>query len=117
MTDFVTNGDGALVATTYGTYPLLTAATADGNGDVYEWPGGVGTLHSYGTFGSGTVTLQASFDQGTTFDAADTTNLAFTADGMANFDLPRCQIRANLAGSSGASVSAVALPHNNRVGR
>lgn len=71
------------------------------------------TLFVTGDFGSGTVTLQASPDNGTTWvgvpDAAGNT-VSFTANGIINFELfsnPEnpVMLRYNLAGSSSPAIT------------
>lgn len=90
---------------------LLTLRTTDGNGNAADWPGGRGAFVAYGTFGSGTVKLQWSPDDGTTWldvDKSGETYVTLTANGSGGFELPASQIRAALSGSTGASVSAKA---------
>lgn len=73
---------GALTAT--GNYPSAAGT---------RWNGGRGTFSAQATsFGAaGTITLQASFDGGTTFMNVGS---ALTANGFANFELPDCLLRA-----------------------
>jgi len=78
---------------------LNTTVSADGNTDITWKPARKDTpnrasLAVFGgggnNFGSGTVTLQASFDGGTTFiDVPDSsgTAITFTANGMTNFEI------------------------------
>lgn len=67
--------------------------TADANTIYSEnsgrWNGGVGHICAVGTFGSGTLKLQASPDGGANKVDLDSTNAQFTADGMGNFSLPQ----------------------------
>lgn len=87
---------------------LVGNFSADGNSSELDWGGRfVGHISAYGTFGSGTVTLQYSLDAGATWNAVDTTNLAFTADGNGNFELPFCKLRINLAGSTTPDIDYV----------
>jgi len=83
---------------------VFDGVTADGNSSSVDWPGGVGQMVVEGTFGSGTVKLQMSPDDGTTWVAigGDST---VTADAVVNFDLNGCDIRLNLSGSSGADLN------------
>lgn len=72
---------------------------ADGQTATYQYEGGDGSYTAFGTFGSGTATLQYSID-GTTFidvssDAALTAN-----GGVAITNLPPCSVRVNLSGST-----------------
>lgn len=90
---------------------LLYARSTDGNGTAVVWPGGRGVFVAYGTFGSGTVKLQWSPNDGTTWidvDASGDTFVTFTANGSGGFELPACQIRAVLSGATAASVTAEA---------
>lgn len=84
---------------------LLSSQTIDGDSAVMYWPGGLGNFSAAGTFGSGTVTLKFSKDQGVTWlDVGAYTSLS--AAGSGNFQLPACQLKATLSGSTEASVSA-----------
>lgn len=77
--------------------------TADGAASSVAWQGGEGTLIAYGTFGSGTVALQFSPDNGNTWIDA---GVSLTADGHGAFDLPAgVSLRANLSGASSPSVN------------
>jgi hypothetical protein len=82
---------------------VFDGVDADGNSSSFSWPGGVGQMVVGGTFGSGTVKLQMSPDDGTTWVAigGDST---VTTDAVVNFDLNSCDIRLNLSGSSGADL-------------
>lgn len=79
--------------------------TEDGQTSELNWLGGLGTVAVFGTFGSGTAKLQASFDQGSTWvDVGLDTQ--FTADGIGNFDLPGgVLLRVDLSGSSSPSLT------------
>jgi len=104
---------------------LDTTVSADGNTDIAWHINRVdspprATLYVFGgggnNFGSGTVTLQASPDDGTTFiDVPDVagTAVAFTANGMTNFELYSSrniktgevtQLRLALAGSTAPTI-------------
>lgn len=107
---------------------LDTTVSADGNTD-RDWKSlrkgtpNRATVAVFGgggnNFGSGTVTLQASFDGGTTFiDVPDQagTAITFTANGMTNFELyadsdpiagGRTEIRLALAGSTAPTLRYV----------
>jgi hypothetical protein len=88
---------------------MFTAQTADGNSNAVNWAGGRGVFMAWGTFGGGTCKLQMSPDDGTTWINVDRTGDTFvtlTANGEGGFELPKCKLRANLAGSTGASVNA-----------
>lgn len=88
---------------------MFTAQATDANSSTVKWEGGRGVFIAWGTFGGGTCKLQMSPDDGTTWinvDRAGDTFVTFTANGEGGFELPKCQLRANLAGSTGASVNA-----------
>lgn len=92
-----------------GFYPLFTAQAADGDSSVAEWPGGKGSFTAQGAFGSGTVKLQFSVDGGSVWmdvDRSGDTYVTLAAAGGGLFELPACKLRANLAGSTAASLSA-----------
>ena len=58
-----------------------------------------------GTFGSGTVKLQLSPDDGTTWvDVGGDSSV--TAAAVVNYSVNACSLRLNLSGSSGASINA-----------
>jgi len=47
------------------TITLISAVTANSNGEAYEWAGqGLGSLQVFGTFDTCTVTMQGSLDGG-----------------------------------------------------
>jgi len=75
--------------------------TADGNSTVVQWPGGLGQMVACGTWGGGTITLEMSPDDETTWLAigGDST---VTTDACVNFDLNACDLRLVLAGSDGS---------------
>jgi hypothetical protein len=73
------------------------------------WPGGRGVFTVFGTFGSGTYKLQASYDDGTTWmdvDRSGDTYCTFTTNGSGGFELPKCQVRVNVSGATSPSVTA-----------
>lgn len=58
-----------------------------------------------GTFGSGTVKLQMSPDDGSTWvDVGGDSSV--TAAAVVNYSINACSLRLNLSGSSGASINA-----------
>jgi len=82
---------------------VFDGASADGNSTALNWPGGVGQMVVSGTFGGGTVKLQMSPDDGTTWvDVGGDSSV--TAAAVVNFDLNGCDIRLNLSGSTGADL-------------
>ncbi len=91
------------------------ALTVDGSTAVLSWQGGLGTMAGYGTYGSGTLTLEVSYNGsgGTYFAVGNETTLS--VDGHGNFDLPAgVHLRSTLASSSGASLTIEILsrrPH------
>jgi len=85
--------------------------TTNTNTDAINWYGGDGTLAASGTFSSGSLKLQASIDNGTTFfDAkdADGNALTLTADGGLSFSVAPCKLRALLSGATAAAGTAQA---------
>lgn len=77
---------------TGGRLDLLSNASATGS--ALEWQGGKGTFMVEATFGGGTVKLQSQSPNGTWLDVP---SCSLTANGMANFELPRGVLRANVA--------------------
>lgn len=75
-----------------------TTGTVNLNGAVMEWNGGIGNTTVTGTYSGTTAKLQYSVDAGTTFVDAGA-NVTLTANGGGNFELPRCQLRVNVAGT------------------
>ena len=89
---------------------LLDGATVDGDGTVFNaraagsrYTSDVFTFYAWGTWGGGTVKLMISPDNTNWFDV---TNAAFTADGVLNVQFRAPYVKANLAGSSGANLTA-----------
>lgn len=82
----------------------LTTAAATSAGT--RWEGGHGTAFAQGTFGSGTLTIQASFDGTTwiTITGVTAAAVSLTAAGMFPFRLPPCLVRGVLTGSTDATV-------------
>tara|TARA_B100001750_G_scaffold172218_1_gene140460 strand:+ start:73 stop:414 length:342 start_codon:yes stop_codon:yes gene_type:complete len=83
---------------------VFTGVTADGESAELNWPGGVGQMVVDGTFGGGTVALEMSPDDGTTWVAIGG-DASVTSDAVVNFDLNGCDIRLSLSGSSGANLN------------
>jgi hypothetical protein len=85
---------------------VFTTATANASSTAVNWAGGIGQFMASGTFDTCTVTLQMSPDDGTTwFDVGSDTTL--TAEGIANFELGSCDLRADLSSVGGStSISA-----------
>lgn len=76
--------------------------SVDGNSSEVAWGGGLGTLVAEGTFGTGTVALQVSIDEGTTW-------ITYTGSGMTSseveqFQIGPCMLRANLAGATSPTI-------------
>ena len=90
------------------TKTTITVPAANGDSDAQVYLGGAATLVVFGTFDGGTVKLQVSYDEGTTWlDAVDVNQDlvgSFAANGgeMVWFG-GTPQVRANLAGSSGST--------------
>ena len=87
------------------TFALLSNATATGS--AHRWPGGRGTFEVDGSFDGATVTLQKLGPDGTNYLSLGT-DAALTAEGVINFDLPPCHIRALVAGGSPNGMYATA---------
>lgn len=92
----------------------LAVPVANGSGASQAWGGGWASVFCYGTFDSGTVTVQVSPDSGTTWLTAQDSlggELVFTANGhhpMAAYG-GQPLFRATLTGSSGATSVALEL--------
>lgn len=78
------------------------------------------TIHAYGTWGSGTLTLKTSADGGTTKIAIPTADFELTANGSKNIDKlgvsdkldGAIKVYASLAGATSPSLTVTA--HDNR---
>lgn len=86
-----------------GRVDLLEDASATGGW--FAWPGGKGTFMAEATWGGGTVKLQFKNANETATDAGSDTTL--TANGGGNFELPPCQIRANVATATAVYACAI----------
>ncbi len=75
---------------------------ADGQTAAVYHPGGTGSFSAVGTFGTGTVQLQAQFLANGSF--VPVTGTALTADDVITYSLPQCVIRLDLAGSATPSI-------------
>lgn len=83
---------------------VFDGQSSTANSTAYNWPGGVGQFSASGTWGSSTLKMQYSPDDGTTWiDCGG--DLSLTDDGVANFELGPCDIRASLTVSGTTSVS------------
>ena len=80
---------------------LVKTWTGDGNSTVVQWPGGLGQMVVSGTFGGGTITLEMSPDDETTWVTIGGESTV-TANACVNFDLNACDLRLVLAGSDGS---------------
>lgn len=76
---------------------------ADGQTTKVYFSGGRGTMTVFGTFGGGTVKLQRSVDNGTTW--IDVSGASVTANGQTNFEFSACYLRADLSGATTPSVT------------
>jgi len=83
---------------------LLEGVTADGSGDaVHLHEKTESTIFCWGTFGSGTVTVEMSPDGSEWFSHSD---LTFTAKGITNIVLPKdCYVRGTLSGATAPNVN------------
>jgi hypothetical protein len=90
---------------------LTQTLTTNTNSSVESWQGGDGTLFAVGAFSGGTVKLQASIDGLTNwFDCVDlATGIVgtLTVNGVLNFQVAACFLRANLAGAAVAGTAQV----------
>ena len=86
---------------------LLTNQTTDTTSAAFDWQGGTGTFFAQGTFGTATVSLETSFDGGTTWIAVD--DVSFTTAKATNFQLGNVKIRARVAGSGGGTSVTVGV--------
>ena len=78
--------------------------TANGSSAGTIWAGGKGNWAAYGDFGGGTLTMEISWDNGTTWQSAGTDG-AFTANSQVVFELGACQLRGTLAGATSPDVN------------
>lgn len=80
--------------------------TANGQSTGVPFPGGAGTVHADGTFGSGTLSLEVSSDGGTTYTNGGT-SVQLTAEGLFNFTLPSDEliVRLDLAGATSPTIA------------
>ena len=88
--------------------PSQSTNTLSANGDttIVSWGGGEGFYSASGTCGSGTTTLYASFDGGTTYISCGTEG-QLTANGVVRFTLPECKLKVTLSGSSSPSLAVI----------
>jgi hypothetical protein len=90
-------------------FTVASGLTSDGSSSPVVWPGGVGTLVSYGAFDSATVTVEANIGG---VWASMGSDAEFTAEGMVNFELPPCKIRATVSSAgAGTNLSVAAKRH------
>jgi len=82
---------------------VFTAQTATGNSTAYNWPGGIGQFIAEGTWGGATCKMQMSPDDGTTWIDVGS-DVTLTADGIGNFELGACDIRASLTTAGTTSI-------------
>lgn len=87
---------------------LLSNASATGS--TVNWLGGKGNFAVVGTFGGGTVKLQALGPDGSTY--IDVPNASLSAAGMVLFELPAGKIQAVVTGGtpSGLYAKAARVP-------
>lgn len=89
---------------------LATAATTNANWPTdagVTWRGGTGTLFVAGTWDSATAKLQAKAPSGSVWIDVGT-DVEFSANGMANFQLGPCALRLNVAGGGESSQAITA---------
>lgn len=85
---------------------LLAAVSADGQSAAYQHGGGKLHLFAKGTFGGGTVTVQACPDKTSGSEVWVNTTATLTANGHVSIDLPPCFVRLDLSGSTTPSLNA-----------
>lgn len=92
---------------TYATLFSAQGSNATGTAAVWEKSGVDLTVHVWGTFGGGTVTIEGSHD-GTNYTAL--TGMSFTAAGIKTVTLPpQSYVRAVLTGATTPSINAVVM--------
>lgn len=97
----------AITAAAPNGFTLISNGSATSAG--IQWPGGKGSFIVKATWGGGTVKLQyLSADATTWVDMGTDTTL--TADGGGNFEIGKCQLRANVA--TATAVYAIVIPNN-----
>ncbi len=82
----------------------FTTKSANGQSTVYVWPGGVGQFSAAGTWDGATCKLQVSPDSGTTWIDVGS-DVTKTEDGIGNFELGTCQVRADLSSVGTTSIN------------
>ena len=83
--------------------------TTNTNTDAINWYGGDGTMAVSGQFSSGSVKLQVSIDNGSTwFDAKDDggNTLLVSGSGGVSFSVAPCKLRASMSGASESAGTA-----------
>lgn len=83
---------------------LTLLSNASATGTWLQWPGGKGAFAVEATFGGGTVKLQVKGPAGGAIDVSSATTL--TAAGAGIFELPPCEIRANVATATAVYATA-----------
>lgn len=94
-------------------FPVLTADGQTATLSAISWKGGRGVFTAWGTFGSGTIKLQQSPDDGTTWidvDRSGDTYVTFTSNGEGGFELSACLLRVSLTGSTAPRINAAVMP-------
>lgn len=87
--------------------PLSLLSNASATGAVCRWPGGRGTFIVDGSFDGATVTLSVLSPDGSSYVSVGT-DAALSAEGVVNFDLPPCWIKAVVSGGSPNALYATA---------
>lgn len=88
------------------THSAVLLSNAAATGSAVQWPGGRGVFMVGATWGGATIALHAKLPNGTFVSVGTDTEL--TADGMAGFDLPACDIKAVVSGGPPSAVYATA---------
>lgn len=90
-------------------FPKMLADGQTALSAAISWSAGRGVFIAYGTFGGGTLKLQCSHDDGTTWtdvDRAGDSFVTFTANGQGGFELGKCLLRVSLSGSTAPSINS-----------
>lgn len=75
-----------------------------------RWPGGFGTFAGWGTWKGGTLALKAAFPTSTSLTYITVgSDVTLTANGMGNFQLAPCMLRAVVTGASSVATSITAV--------
>lgn len=80
-----------------------------------QWEGGTGMLMTEGTFGGGNIKLETKSRNGTALSLihyATTTPISLTANGVAIFQAPACDIRVTVTTATAVFAAVIGIPEN-----